>query len=398
MGETLEDETLFNTISGLLIIDVLCILLEFVLHDEHYVEAHGAHVAGYWVKIISLSILGVFQAEACILMIAFGKHYWENWGHILDAMVIPVSIIFETQLGSSLGSLIVLLRFWRLIRVAHGVWESRQKKKQQAREHAKAKAKAAERARIKDLEQMDGYMEGDDDFAQYGQEYPLLFDPRNDELYDSDHEDFSHSEMHRLTKELEHFEEEEGPMHTSEICPEYRIEMHEFLDQPWVHNGISGLLVFDVMCVLGEFYLHDPYMYERHAFHDAGFYVGVCSISVLGFFQFECFMNMNCTGRFLLEFYGHFLDAIIVPVSLICEFTLNSGATSLLILLRFWRLVRIAHGIFVADEEREANKETLLAHKMKELSKQVTEHKRTIERRSTELERKKSAKGNTIDA
>lgn len=39
------------------------------------------------------------------------------------------------------------------------------------------------------------------------------------------------------------------------------------------------------------------------------------------------------------------------------EFLLQGGAASLLIMLRLWRLVRIMHGVFTADEEKDEGKE-----------------------------------------
>lgn len=365
---------------------MLCILCEFVVHDSHFAENHAAHVAGYWIKIISLSILGVFQAEAFILMIAFGKHFWEHWGHILDAMVIPVSIIFETQISSAAAGLIVLLRFWRLIRVAHGIWESRQKKKAQEREAEKRRAKEEAKTLAIAEKQEDGWgpKNADGSTNELYKTYPNLF-THDVKIYDSDNEDFSHMEVEQFMQEWTTFEEEAGIMHESEICPKFRIEMHEVLDQPWVHNGISMLLVVDVICVLLEFVVHDDHFLEDHSMHAAGFYISCVSLSILGFFQFECFLNMNCTGRFLLEFYGHFLDAIVVPVSIILEFILNNGATSLLILLRFWRLVRIMHGVFVADEENDARKETKHAERMKSIRAEVERHSQRVSDRSNTL-------------
>lgn len=383
MGETMEEDTIYQSISSLLVIDVICILCEFIVHDKHYAENHAAHVAGYWIKVISLSILGVFQAEAFILMIAFGKHFWEHWGHILDAMVIPISIIFETQISSAAAGLIVLLRFWRLIRVAHGIWESRQKKKAQEREEEKKKAKEEAKTKAITANEADGYNESHPLYSKY----PPLFN-HDPAIYDSDNEDFSHHEIEQFMEEWTTFEEEAGIMHESEICPEWRIELHEWLDEPWVHNLISILLVIDVLCVLLEFVVHDDHFYEDHNMHKAGFYISCCSISILGFFQFECFLNMNCTGRFLLEFYGHFLDALVVPVSIILEFLLQNGAASLLILLRFWRLVRIMHGVFVADEENDARKETLHAARMKSIQKEVERHSERISNRTSTLRSK----------
>merc|ERR1712159_763727 len=121
------------------------------------------------------------------------------------------------------------------------------------------------------------------------------------------------------------------------------------------YNLISALLVADVIIVVLEFVVHDPGWHEDavHDMHVAGYYLTCASLTILGFFQFEAFLNMNATGRFLFEFYGHFLDCIIIPVSIAFEFMLGSSVGSLLILLRLWRLVRIMHGVFTADEEKD---------------------------------------------
>lgn len=155
-------------------------------------------------------------------------------------------------------------------------------------------------------------------------------------------------------------------MKISQICPKYRLEMHEFLDQQVVHNVISGLLVCDVLIVIIEFVVHDDHFLESHLCHEMGFYFTSASLSILGFFQCEAFMQMNATGKFIFEFYGHFLDCIIIPLSIVLEFLLQGGATSLLIMLRLWRLVRIMHGVFTADEEADEGKEKERASKREE--------------------------------
>lgn len=150
-----------------------------------------------------------------------------------------------------------------------------------------------------------------------------------------------------------------GRKHTQRVedLSKYRVKMHEFLDQGFVHNSISFLLICDVLIVIIEFVVHDPHFVESHWCHAAGFYFTSASLSILGFFQLEAFMNMNASGYFLFEFYGHFLDCIIIPLSIVLEFLLQGGAASLLILLRLWRLVRIMHGVFTADEEKDEGKE-----------------------------------------
>lgn len=41
---------------------------------------------------------------------------------------------------------------------------------------------------------------------------------------------------------------------------------------------------------------------------------------------------------------GYVADLIVIPTALVLELTLEEKAVGLLILLRLWRLVRVAHG------------------------------------------------------
>jgi len=371
--EALENETLFNTITALLVVDVLCILAEFVVHDPGLSENAAAHTAGFYISCTSLTILGVFQAENFTLMCCLQEQFFWHVGHIIDFIVIPASIILETQIPADVGGLMVILRFWRLVRVAHGVWEGNQKTKDEAEEEAASLVvqKALAEAK-KDLEEHghdahaaakkkfidDHHFEdAEDQHAIAGDHFKVV--EEDGDLHNIDPEDKSTwtEEMKEQFAELtEHLEEteEEKMLRESGIMPIYRLEMHEVLDQEFVHNLISALLVCDVIIVVLEFVVHDPGWHEDavHDMHVAGYYLTCASLTILGCFQFEAFMNMNATGRFLFEFYGHFLDCIIIPLSITLEFAIDQSIASLLILLRLWRLVRIMHGVFTADEEK----------------------------------------------
>merc|ERR1712139_30868 len=105
---------------------------------------------------------------------------------------------------------------------------------------------------------------------------------------------------------------------------------------------------------------------------------------------------MNATGRFLFEFYGHFLDCIIIPLSIVLESLLAGGAASLLIMLRLWRLVRIMHGVFTADEEADEGKEKERESK-KEESFRHARHI-VVKQKSIELAKKAGMATNTETA
>jgi len=374
--EAMENECLFMSITSLLIIDVMCILSEFVVHDKHFKESVPAHWAGLIIKCTSLSILTVFQIENCTILFALQEQFFWHLGHKIDFVVIPLSIVMETQVEADVGGLLVILRFWRLIRVAHGVWEGNQKKKGGEEEEEDAEIPEHLREHYADAEK--AIKEGksskdaahDHHVAQGGDSEHFHAQEHHDENAKHKWTDEMHEHYKVLTAHMEDWEEEEPLMIISQICPKYRIKMHEVLDQQIVHNVISILLVCDVLIVIIEFVVHDDHFLESHLCHEMGFYFTSASLSILAFFQAEALMQMNATGKFLFEYYGHFLDCIIIPLSIVLEFLLQGGATSLLIMLRLWRLVRIMHGVFTADEEkgeagekeRESKREESLRH------------------------------------
>lgn len=359
--EAMENDCLFMSITSLLIIDVLCIVSEFIVHDPNYKENDAAHLAGLYIKCTSLSILAVFQVENCTILFALQEQFFWHVGHKIDFVVIPLSIMMETQIEADVGGLLVILRFWRLIRVAHGIWEGKQKTKEDESENSdshpeelkphfdKAKEDMQKGHSAKDAAYHHHIGEGGDHDHFHNQEHH-----HEDETNEWTPEMHAHYEL--LTAHLD-FDWEERTLHDSCIVPKFRCKIHELLDQAAVHNIISLLLVCDVLIVIIEFVVHDEVLYESHWCHEAGFYFTSASLTILGFFQAEAFMNMNASGRFLFEFYGHFLDCIIIPVSIALEFLLQGGAASLLIMLRLWRLVRIMHGVFTADEEKDEGEE-----------------------------------------
>jgi hypothetical protein len=68
-------------------------------------------------------ILGIFCAEVLLLLLSFGLRFFTHPGYVLDLFVVPVAIVLEVLLSEA-GGLIILLRFWRVLRVAHQVYES----------------------------------------------------------------------------------------------------------------------------------------------------------------------------------------------------------------------------------------------------------------------------------
>lgn len=124
LGECLESPWVWRPITTLLLIDVCFIFVEFIIHDYHFIDEDWPHDVGHYMKITSLVILTIFQIESLLTFIAFGSRFFRHVGFVLDGVVIPVSILMETVVSADAASLLVVLRFWRLVRIAHGIFEA----------------------------------------------------------------------------------------------------------------------------------------------------------------------------------------------------------------------------------------------------------------------------------
>lgn len=124
LGEWLEEPIVYRPITALLLIDVAFIFAEFIIHDYHFIDEWWPHEVAYYIKCTSLSILVIFQIESILTLTAFGLKFFMHPGFVLDAIVIPVSILMETVVSNDAAALLVLLRFWRLVRIAHGIYEA----------------------------------------------------------------------------------------------------------------------------------------------------------------------------------------------------------------------------------------------------------------------------------
>lgn len=91
--------------------------------DEHkYGWLHTVH---HLLVGVSVFILGVFFVELILLFTCLGCGFFKNPLYIADLFIVSVSLILEFLLMSfteqSLVSLMLFARFWRFVRVAHGL-------------------------------------------------------------------------------------------------------------------------------------------------------------------------------------------------------------------------------------------------------------------------------------
>jgi hypothetical protein len=125
VGEMLESKRAHVVILSLTILDVLLVICEIaatLLGLDHSKEAEQtlelfAHA--------SLAIVTIFLLEIFLKLFAFGPQYfWKNtpFGllHLADALIIVISFLLEVFLKGAeqeLGSLLIIFRLWRIIKL-----------------------------------------------------------------------------------------------------------------------------------------------------------------------------------------------------------------------------------------------------------------------------------------
>ncbi|KAE8381877.1 hypothetical protein BDV26DRAFT_289078 [Aspergillus bertholletiae] len=108
-------------------VDVACTFADFII-SLHVCELtkEGSHVAAGWgvtqevLATIGLVFSCLFMLELTVTIFSFGKGYFSSKFHIFDALVIIVAFGVDVALHGveeELGSLIVVLRLWRVFKI-----------------------------------------------------------------------------------------------------------------------------------------------------------------------------------------------------------------------------------------------------------------------------------------
>eukprot|EP00249_Psilotum_nudum_P013498 c24365_g1_i1 orf=143-952(+) len=139
LGGALETTVVHATIVGLLLIDLLataidilktlqnksrdlgeCVALVEECHCTTHFERSESWEFLYWISITILSILAL---NVLGLLLAFGVSFFKHPGYVLDLVVVITALCLELLLDAETASLLVVLNLWRIVRVAHGIFE-----------------------------------------------------------------------------------------------------------------------------------------------------------------------------------------------------------------------------------------------------------------------------------
>ncbi|KAJ5368725.1 uncharacterized protein N7496_008485 [Penicillium cataractarum] len=111
----------------LVTIDVCCSFAEFLiqlhlceLKQNGYAVGHEWAVIEETLGITGLVISCLFMVELIVAALSFGTGYFSNWFHVFDSTVILVAFIIQVSLRGveeELGSLVIVLRLWRVFQI-----------------------------------------------------------------------------------------------------------------------------------------------------------------------------------------------------------------------------------------------------------------------------------------
>jgi hypothetical protein len=139
LAETLESTWTHCIIVGLLLVDLLATAIDILktIHDksadlnscvslvevcscvEHFERTEEWKLT-YWIGIVILIIL---LLNVLGLLLAFGFSFFFHPGYVLDFVVVTTALLLEIFLDAETAGLLVILSIWRIVRVAHGIFE-----------------------------------------------------------------------------------------------------------------------------------------------------------------------------------------------------------------------------------------------------------------------------------
>ncbi|CEM07561.1 unnamed protein product [Vitrella brassicaformis CCMP3155] len=89
--------------------------------EKGHGEGHSTYeTIEHTLHIIGLTILCIFNLDVLLHLVAFGWRFFYHLGYVTDLLVAPTSLALELYFPSA-GSLIAVVRMWRIVRIVHGI-------------------------------------------------------------------------------------------------------------------------------------------------------------------------------------------------------------------------------------------------------------------------------------
>ncbi|KAK9427603.1 hypothetical protein V1505DRAFT_379635 [Lipomyces doorenjongii] len=107
----------------LVAVDVACIFADFLIQLHNCEVKHstkGWDIAQDILSLVSLVFSCLFLVELAVSLLSFGSSYLSSKFHIFDSLVIVAGFVIDvTTHGTEeeLGSLVIVLRLWRVIQI-----------------------------------------------------------------------------------------------------------------------------------------------------------------------------------------------------------------------------------------------------------------------------------------
>lgn len=101
----------------------------------------------YWTSIVILAIL---MLNVFALIVANGRSFFLNPLYLLDLVVVSTALALEIALDADTAGLIIILTLWRIVRVAHGIFEVTDEAWEKNIHQLEEKVKAVQDAHDKD--------------------------------------------------------------------------------------------------------------------------------------------------------------------------------------------------------------------------------------------------------
>lgn len=140
LAEALESAYTHLFIVVLLLVDLLATAIDILktIHNKsHDLDACVAMVESCtscighferskeweWTYWLSIAILIVLLVNIAGLFVAFGLSFFRHPGYVLDLVVVVTALLLEILLDADTAGLLIILTLWRIVRVAHGIFE-----------------------------------------------------------------------------------------------------------------------------------------------------------------------------------------------------------------------------------------------------------------------------------